>query len=318
MRIDHVLSVGGGSIYPAALLLSLVFPVLRYVLDGTLFEMAARGIVPSRRQRASQANGEGSRRELDMNAPESTVGALRRRRGEPGIAGADATSAGMSARVVTKGMREKREKVKEACWKATVYLFFISYGLYATSSKPWFYDRMQFAPTDKFCPLDCTEETWPQCSHLSVPSDIRFYYVVELAYYIQAILALLFWETRRKDFAVMMMHHVVTVALITYSDVRHQERFGSMVFLLHDVADPPMEIAKLFNYSKNRFMSAVFFLTFVAAWITSRLVYLPAVLIRAVFEATTIQCRHIANRIWVESTRFGGMLIVLFCFHLYW
>lgn len=177
---------------------------------------------------------------------------------------------------------------------------------------------MQFAPTDKFCPLDCTEETWPQCSHLSVPSDIRFYYVVELAYYIQAILALLFWETRRKDFAVMMMHHVVTVALITYSDVRHQERFGSMVFLLHDVADPPMEIAKLFNYSKNRFMSAVFFLTFVAAWITSRLVYLPAVLIRAVFEATTIQCRHIANRIWVESTRFGGMLIVLFCFHLYW
>ena len=108
MRIDHVLSVGGGSIYPAALLLSLVFPVLRYVLDGTLFEMAARGIVPSRRQRASQANGEGSRRELDMNAPESTVGALRRRRGEPERRG----GAGKTLRT-----QSSRGQVRQQQWK---------------------------------------------------------------------------------------------------------------------------------------------------------------------------------------------------------
>ena len=28
---------------------------------------------------------------------------------------------------------------------------------------------------------------------------------------------MLYWETRRKDFKVMMGHHVVTIILITYS-----------------------------------------------------------------------------------------------------
>ena len=34
---------------------------------------------------------------------------------------------------------------------------------------------------------------------------------------VQAIPALIFWEVRRKDFLEMFAHHIVTLALITYS-----------------------------------------------------------------------------------------------------
>lgn len=39
----------------------------------------------------------------------------------------------------------------------------------------------------------------------------------QCGFYTYSIAALLTWETRRKDFSVMMSHHVITVALIGYS-----------------------------------------------------------------------------------------------------
>lgn len=42
-------------------------------------------------------------------------------------------------------------------------------------------------------------------------------YCFELAFYISSIGMLVFWETRRKDFVVMMTHHIATVVLIALS-----------------------------------------------------------------------------------------------------
>lgn len=38
-----------------------------------------------------------------------------------------------------------------------------------------------------------------------------------MAFYISSIGMLVFWETRRKDFVVMMTHHFATVVLIALS-----------------------------------------------------------------------------------------------------
>ena len=39
----------------------------------------------------------------------------------------------------------------------------------------------------------------------------------QCGFYVYGVAALLAWETRRKDFAVMMSHHVITIILIAYS-----------------------------------------------------------------------------------------------------
>lgn len=47
--------------------------------------------------------------------------------------------------------------------------------------------------------------------------SLKLYYMCQCGFYLYSIAALLVWETRRKDFAVMMSHHVITVILIGYS-----------------------------------------------------------------------------------------------------
>uniref|UniRef100_A0A453IFW9 TLC domain-containing protein n=1 Tax=Aegilops tauschii subsp. strangulata TaxID=200361 RepID=A0A453IFW9_AEGTS len=45
---------------------------------------------------------------------------------------------------------------------------------------------------------------------VSAKSSLRLFYMCQCGFYIYSIFALIAWETRRKDFAVMMSHHVVT------------------------------------------------------------------------------------------------------------
>lgn len=46
---------------------------------------------------------------------------------------------------------------------------------------------------------------------------MRNYYRAEMGFYGASLVMLLTWETRRKDFYVMLGHHAVTVALIGLS-----------------------------------------------------------------------------------------------------
>ncbi len=46
---------------------------------------------------------------------------------------------------------------------------------------------------------------------------VKAYYAAEGAFYTASVFMLLLWEERRKDFWAMLLHHVVTFALITAS-----------------------------------------------------------------------------------------------------
>jgi ceramide synthetase len=46
---------------------------------------------------------------------------------------------------------------------------------------------------------------------------MKLLYTGQCGFYVYSVAALLVWETRRKDFGVMMTHHIITIFLITYS-----------------------------------------------------------------------------------------------------
>ncbi|XWS62902.1 hypothetical protein CRYUN_Cryun06bG0050500 [Craigia yunnanensis] len=73
----------------------------------------------------------------------------------------------------------------------------------------------------------------------------------QCGFYIYSIAALLTWGTRRKDFAVMMSHHVITVILIGYSYITRFFRISSIILALHDASDVFLEAAKVFKYSER-------------------------------------------------------------------
>lgn len=79
----------------------------------------------------------------------------------------------------------------------------------------------------------------------------RFIYAVEMGFYAFSIPHLLLFETKRKDFFVMVMHHLVTLLLIAFSLSFNFMRIGVPVMALHDVCDIFLEGAKAFKYTSR-------------------------------------------------------------------
>lgn len=48
-----------------------------------------------------------------------------------------------------------------------------------------------------------------------------------------------------QDFWVMFMHHVVTLCLLTFSWACNLVRIGTLVLMIHDFADIPLDVSVL-------------------------------------------------------------------------
>nr|CDS22675.1 lag1 longevity assurance 5 [Echinococcus granulosus] len=124
---------------------------------------------------------------------------------------------------VSYWFRAKRNSVKfpiivkfaESGWRFSFYFCLFSYGICCLYQEPFLYDTSEFF------------RAYP---HHEMSRCIFWYYMIELAYYVSGLIWV-FVEVKRKDFIVMLTHHVVTVI-----------RIGSVIMLLHDSADFWLEI----------------------------------------------------------------------------
>lgn len=197
----------------------------------------------------------------------------------------------------------KITKCTESMWKLTYYtgvqlfIFLISY------EEPWFGDRKQLF------------NGWPDHT---IKFPLKLFFMCQCGFYIYSIAALLMWETRRKDFTIMMSHHVITVFLIGYSYITRFFRSGSIVLALHDTSDVFMETAKLFKYCGKEFAASTSFGLFALSWLILRLIYFPFWIIRS---SSYDLLQHLtlpdAYHIWIYYV-FNTMLLTLLVFHIYW
>ena len=102
-----------------------------------------------------------------------------------------------------------------------------------------------------------------------MPADIWCYYMMELSFY-WSLSICQFFDVRRKDFLEMMIHHNATILLMMFSWSGHFTRIGTLVMLLHDMADPLLELAKMFRYANYRRTCDAIFAIFSLVWIVTR------------------------------------------------
>jgi len=88
--------------------------------------------------------------------------------------------------------------------------------------------------------------------------------------------------TVRGDFREMMAHHLVTNALILWSSRYRFTRIGSMILLIHDLSDVPIDLSKLANFVKWKVTTVVCFAVMVLLWVVMRLGVFPFVICRSV------------------------------------
>ncbi|GFP91132.1 lag1 longevity assurance homolog 2 [Phtheirospermum japonicum] len=184
--------------------------------------------------------------------------------------------------------RAKIVKCSESLWKLTYYGTIELCTLAAIYQEPWFIDVKEYFTG------------WPD---QELKLSVKLVYMCECGFYTYSIAALLLWETRRKDFSVMMSHHVITVFLIAFS------------YMTSDVF---LEAAKVFKYSGNELGASVCFGLFAVSWVILRLIFYPFWVIRStsyyLCEVLVLSQPYSATLYYFFNT----MLLTLLVFHIYW
>ncbi|KAK7110802.1 ceramide synthase 2-like [Littorina saxatilis] len=190
-------------------------------------------------------------------------------------------------------------KFKECSWHLLFYTCTFSLGMYALWDKSW---------------LVVTVNCWINWPTQHIDFDIYLFYLVELAFYWSLLFSMLFQKDyQKKDKNEMILHHLVTILLIYFSWACNFVRCGSLVLVVHDVADPWMAIAKMAKYSKNQMVCEVFFGIFIVVWIVSRCFVYPL----WVLNASAVEIHDYVTT-FPAYWFFNGLLFVLQILHLMW
>ncbi|XXG70838.1 hypothetical protein AAC387_Pa07g0231 [Persea americana] len=194
-------------------------------------------------------------------------------------------------------------KCSESMWKLTYYTAVQVCVLAITYHEPWFWDTKEYF------------RGWP---NQELKFSLKLFYMCQCGFYMYSIAALLMWETRRKDFSIMMSHHIITTILIGYSYITRFFRIGSIILALHDTSDVFMEAAKIFKYSGKELGASIFFGLFAISWLLLRLIFFPFWVIRSssydVQEFLNLSESYPISLYYVFNT----MLLMLLVFHMYW
>ncbi|XP_065195104.1 ceramide synthase 6-like [Sycon ciliatum] len=204
--------------------------------------------------------------------------------------------------------RGKMPKFQEASWRFLGYASLLVFGVWALKDTEYIMD---------------TYKCWTNYPHEGIPTRVFWYYMLELAYYTSLTVSH-FTDTKRKDFWEMLIHHIATLALITFSFICKHIAIGSLIMFVHDIADPWLELAKALGYTRVKARSdggrtwaqiavEVCFVIFaISFWITRLYVY-PRFLIYSVWVES-----EQAMGPWPFKYAFLALLITLFFLHIFW
>ncbi|KAL0478662.1 5 TM domain-containing transmembrane protein, partial [Acrasis kona] len=101
------------------------------------------------------------------------------------------------------------------------------------------------------------------------------YYLLGLAFYSQALFAIIFIDEKTKDFKELVIHHVCTILLISISKISSAHRIGSLILLLHDFVDIFLYSAKSANEVNYKGFADFLFVMFAVSFFALRLVFFP-------------------------------------------
>ncbi|XP_062888417.1 ceramide synthase 1 [Mobula hypostoma] len=201
-------------------------------------------------------------------------------------------------------------KMPESAWKLIFYTASWSYSTYLLflTDYPFFHD-----PPSVFYDWRASND---------VPKDIAIAYLVQCSFYGHAIYATIYMDAWRKDSVVMLIHHVITLALIAFSYAFRYHNIGILVLFLHDINDILLEFTKLNVYLKNRagvyhrlndVASNIGCCTFAVSWFWFRLYWFPLKVLYATCYSSLQSVPNIPFYFF-----FNILLFALTLMNIYW
>lgn len=205
--------------------------------------------------------------------------------------------------------RQTRSKrILECFWRFSYYSFAFIYGCVVLWNKSWLWD---------------IKECWIGYPFHRVDDSVWWYYMIETSFYYSLLLAS-FFDVRRSDFWQLIVHHVVTIGLLSSSFTINFVRVGTLVLVSHDLADILLEFGKLTRYDRNlKSVTNACFVVFLTGWIVTRLGYYPLVIVRSALTEAAALIQPDYELLNFTQVPYAPRVIILMLFilillHIFW
>ncbi|TYZ67087.1 hypothetical protein PybrP1_009769 [[Pythium] brassicae (nom. inval.)] len=220
---------------------------------------------------------------------------------------------------------KKAVTMKKWCdqsWQLVIHASMSLFELVVLADETWWHD---------------TTTLWNQGTPTGAFPEHKFrtklLYITQLAIWIYTAFSCKFLEEIRKDYVIMMAHHVVTIALVTGSYMLGHLPGGIIVLVLHDLSDIPLDLLKMANYLKleganGLFVCEALFAVVFAGWFYLRLYLFPAKLLYSTFVESrdaTLPPAIARDPLAVFThpnppgyVLINGLFAALYCLHIWW
>eukprot|EP01028_Stygiella_incarcerata_P013059 TRINITY_DN8111_c0_g1_i1.p1 TRINITY_DN8111_c0_g1~~TRINITY_DN8111_c0_g1_i1.p1 ORF type:complete len:306 (+),score=53.11 TRINITY_DN8111_c0_g1_i1:187-1104(+) len=138
---------------------------------------------------------------------------------------------------------------------------------------------------------------------------VRLYLLMELAFYIHALIYTLRFDARRSDWNQFIIHHISTVLLTGCAYYLRQHRVSVMILILHNVSDIFLYSAKVSKYLGYEGPTDVLFILFAVSFLLCRVIGLPYFIpYFSIMEAEFVAFRQTQNMLFT----------ILIGLHVFW
>ena len=126
-----------------------------------------------------------------------------------------------------------RHKLPDHMFKGTMYLALTAFGYYILKDLDYFPKSL----LGKGWLPNMFIKGYPTCFYFEKSPLFDFYYMLCFSYFSSDLIWLLFINERQTDFIIMLLHHICTLSLITFSYLVNYSSGGSIVLFLHVETD---------------------------------------------------------------------------------
>ncbi|ANZ73382.1 BA75_01178T0 [Komagataella pastoris] len=182
-------------------------------------------------------------------------------------------------------------------------------GLYIMGGMPlWYFDTTEFYTT------------YPHKTHEYL---FKYYYLGQAAFWSQqAVVLMLQLEKPRKDFKELVIHHIITIALIFCSYRFHFTWMGLAVYITMDISDFFLALSKTLNYvdavyTGPAFMFFVGVWFYLRHWLNVKILWSVLTEFRTVgpFELNWVTQQY---KCWISQPIVFSLIFALQLVNLYW
>ncbi|CAO0793854.1 unnamed protein product [Mucor circinelloides] len=164
----------------------------------------------------------------------------------------------------------KRERFAEQAWTFSYYAVFWTAGMVIMYNSPHWFNTSQY---------------WIDYPHILISKQMKCYYLMQLAFWVQQVYTIHI-EKRRKDHFAMVTHHIITILLIVSSYYTNFTRIGNAVLCCMDLADIFLALAKILKYIGLSVTCDITFGLFALSWPITRHILFSMIIWATAVEPT--------------------------------